>query len=112
MAVANLVTVPTTSQELAVWAFANQAHHRDINSYIRRTRGILLPEYVLDPVDTRLDSVWSAVHQAQHNSNDAILGVEPFDISEPDWQNPDQMTSWIWLHWRLHYAEAEASGVW
>lgn len=112
MAVADLVTVPSTPEELAQWSFAHMAHHRDVIAYIRRVNKVLLPEYVLDPVDTSPNSAWGDNHQVEHNNNDAILGVDGFDISDVDWKNPDQLASWVWLHYRLHYAEAEASGVW
>jgi hypothetical protein len=112
MPIADLANVPTTAAEISWWGFANMAHHRDVNRYIATTRGILLPEYLLDPIDLRAASAWDANHQIEHNNADTILGVQGFDISESDWQDKERMAAWIWLHYRLHYAEAQASGVW
>lgn len=112
MAIADLANVPSTPAELAVWAFANMAHHRDVNAVILRENKVDLPEYVLDPVDTSENSAWMDQHQEMHNNTDAILGIPGFDISDVDWKSPDQLASWVWLHYTLHYQEAQASGVW
>jgi hypothetical protein len=112
MSVADLVNIPSNDQELAQWSFAHADHHRNVIAYIRRTQNVLLPEYILDPVDTGPNSGWGDQHQVMHNNNDAILGISGYDISEVDWHSPDQLSGWIWLHFQLHYQEAQVSGVW
>jgi hypothetical protein len=112
MPVADLSNAPASDQELAQWSFAHQDHHRNIIAFIQRTQNVVLPQYVVDPVDTGPNAAWGDLHQTMHNNSDVILGVSGYDVSEVDWKNPDQLASWIWLHYQLHYAEATASGVW
>lgn len=112
MPVADLVNVPSTPAEWSWFSFAHFDHHQRVNAYIRSSSGVLLPLYVLDPIDTSPNTAWGYNHQTMHNNNDAVLQVAGFDITEVDWTDADQVSSWIWLHYKLHYAEATASGVW
>jgi hypothetical protein len=81
-------------------------------TYIRKQYNIILPQYILDPIDTSRDSAWSDNHIIMHNNNDAVLGVTSYDISQIDWTQKSTLPGWIWIHYQLHYAEAQASGIW
>lgn len=112
MSVPDLANVPTTTEQLAWFSFAHADLHVRTNTYIRGAFGILLPSYILDPIDTSRNSAWDDNHLIMHNNTDAILGVSGYDISEVDWSDRESIPGWIWLHYQLHYAEAQASGVW
>lgn len=112
MAVADLANVPMTPGQLRLWSFAHMAHHRDTNRIIMQSKGIVLPEYALDPVKFSSNSTWTELHQQMHNNNDSVLGVGGFDLTQVNWQDVKQRSAWIWLNFQLHYAEAQATGLW
>lgn len=112
MPIADLSNVPISPQQLAWFAFAHADHHNRMITYIRKQYNIILPQYILDPIDTSPDSAWSDNHIIMHNNNDAVLGVTSYDISQIDWTQKNTLPGWIWIHYQLHYAEAQASGIW
>jgi hypothetical protein len=111
MSILNVFNVPTTPQELAQWSFLHMALHRDENLAIRRQNNILLPEYVLDPMDLTPNSAWFQQHQLMHNNIDQILGVAQFDLIDVDWSDPAQRVGWIQGHAQLHQQETKALDV-
>jgi hypothetical protein len=111
MGVADLFNVPVSNDEMARWSFAHMAHHRDLNAAIMSQYGVQLPEYILDPVDLNDPQSFLNQHQLMHNNNDAILGVQGYNLSEVDWSDPKQRAGWIYLNATLHVAEANATGV-
>jgi hypothetical protein len=111
MAVASLFNIPMTDQEMSTWAFAHMAHHRDVNAAIYRTKGVILPEYVLDPVNMADPQGFLNLHQDMHNNTDAVLGISGYNLSEVDWSDPGQRAGWIYLNATLHAAEGAAVGV-
>ncbi len=81
-AIAALFNVPSTPEELGIWATAHATHHRDINRRIFELVGTNLPEFLLDPIDPNNTGIWEDQHQAIHQDMDAILGINGFDLSD------------------------------
>lgn len=109
MSVANLFNIPNTDQEMGTWSFQHMAHHRLINLAILRIYNVVLPEYVLDPVDMTDPVQFLLQHQKMHDASDGVLGVSSFDLTDVDWSDQGQRAGWIWLNARLHVAEANAT---
>lgn len=108
MSVLDVFNVPTTDRELGSWSRLHMALHRSENLAILRHHNVLLPEYVLDPIDTETDGVWFQQHQLMHNNIDQILGVAQFNLTEVDWSNETQRVGWIQEHAQLHRQETNA----
>ena len=108
--IANLFNVPTTRAELDAWSSAHMAAHRDINRRIYELTGgaIVLPEYILDPINPNDTGVWEDQHQIMHQDFDAVLGINGFDLTNVDFKNTASLTGWINLHANEHY---QASAV-
>ena len=104
---ADLVNVPRTDEERAIWSFAHMAHHRDINAAIYRLIAVALPEYILDPIDVNDSGQWEDQHQLMHDNENQILGIQGQDLTGVDWKNPELLTAWIWLNASEHYQAAE-----
>ena len=95
---ANLFNVPLTDNERASWTFSHMAHHRDINLAIYNLTKIALPEYILDPVDVNDPGQWEYQHQAMHDNQNQILGIQGQDLTGIDWKNQQLLTAWIFLN--------------
>ena len=103
MTVPALYQNPRTSEEMAVWSFSHQAHHRDIARLVFEVYGTRLDEFVLDPFDPREEESWLVAHQIMHNQMDAVLGIPGFVLSNVDWNDPDQLRMWLSRHGNEHY---------
>lgn len=110
-AVAALYNVPTTDEEWLQWSFAHAAHHHDINRVIFQLLGLQLPEYVLDPFNHLDANTWAEQHYIMHQNQDAVLGIEGFDLSEVDFSNPEESAGWIFLNASEHYQAAAILGI-
>ena len=104
----DVFNVPGTQQETDQWSFLHMALHRSENLAILRQHNILLPEFILDPIDTQPESAWLQQHQQMHNSIDQILGISQFNLLDVDWSNPSQRIGWIQSHAQLHKTETDA----
>jgi hypothetical protein len=111
MSIANIFNVPSTDHELAEWSFLHMALHRSENLAILRKYNILLPENILDPVDTTPGGSWFQDHQVMHNNIDQVLGVAQFNLLDVDWDNESQRIGWIQGHAQLHQTETNALDV-
>jgi hypothetical protein len=105
--VAGLFNVPSTQSELNTWTFAHAAHHVDINRVIFQRTGVALASYVLDPLDPNNAEVWLYQHQLLHQAQDAILGIEGYDLLDVDLKDQDQLAGWIWVNADEHYKAAQ-----
>ena len=103
MASIELTQVPTEPMDWAHWGFANAAHHRDIIRVILRDRNIILDEYVLDPVDLRQFESWLHLHATMHLQQNAVLGIQGYDLTQLDPENPEDMVNWINQHADEHF---------
>ena len=110
-AVAALFNVPSNAQELSTWATAHATHHRDINRVLYQLTGANLAEFVLDPIDPGNTGVWEDQHQVMHQNQNAILGIQGFDLSEVDFKNQDLLTGWITLNANEHFQAANILGI-
>jgi len=114
MALAALFNIPGTEEELNEWSFAHMAHHLDLINFIYNNSQIALPVFVLDPFNPRdPDSVeaWSYLHQIMHQNQNALLGINGFDLTSVDWQDQNQVAAWIQLNAIEHVQAANITGV-
>lgn len=107
MSLATLFAVPTTRVQEQAWSFSHMAHHRDMLRQLQIQMQITLPEYALDPWTEEL----ADLHQEMHQQLDAALGVGSYDLSDVNWDDPQQRASWILLNAALHQIEGGILGV-
>lgn len=93
---AGIYNVPDDPKTLAVWSFNHASHHQQINAAIFSQYGIALPGYVLDPFVPG-DTSWIYSHQTMHNNQDAVLGIEGYDLTDVDFNDQGQLAGWIFL---------------
>jgi hypothetical protein len=98
MSLATLFSVPATPGDISAFALANAADHIDTSASILAKFNIQVSQYVFDPLPTEDVTGWLLNHQASHNQINGILGVGGNDLSVLDFQKPDEVASWIFLH--------------
>ena len=108
---ASLFNVFKDKQGMDQFSFANNDSHLRISVAIRATYSVTIPSYIIDPIPFRDLGTWLNTHQAVHNYVDVILGIAGNDLSDVDWRNPDQLSSWIWLHAQEHYQAETRLGI-
>lgn len=107
MAIANLANTPNTPEELAAWSFSHMAQHRDENAAIYRIYGVVLPEFLLDPINIKDLGTFSNQHQLWHNDVAAVLGTQGFDLTNVNWEDPEQREAWIGINFQAHFDSSE-----
>lgn len=108
---ASLYNVFKDNIGLQQFSFANNDEHVRINEAVLKQRNIQLPTYILDPISASDPSNWLYMHQNIHNLMDSVLGIAGNDLSDVDFKNPEQLSSWIWLHAQEHYQAAQILGI-
>lgn len=101
--VAALYNVPVRPDELQEWSFAHGVHHREIIREILTRFQIQLPEFVLDPINPLDVNNWAQQHQISHNQMDGILGISGFDLLDVNFEDQNQLASFIFLHASEHF---------
>lgn len=108
MSVLDVFNIPSTDDELARWSVLHMILHRSENQAVFRKFNLLLPEYVLDPIDDTQNSGWFQQHQLMHDNVDQALGVAQFNLIDVDWTNAAQRAGWFESHAQLHRQETDA----
>lgn len=108
MSVADIFNMPTTPSELAEWSFLHMVLHRSENAAIQQQFNTLLPEYVLDPMDTTPNGTWFQQHQLMHDNIDQVMGIAQFNLTDVDWTKETERVGWIQGHAQLHKQETDA----
>ncbi len=111
MSLANIFNIPGDPETMAAWSFSHMAHHRDIIRRLYQTRGLLLDEYAIDPVNPNNLKGFLDQHQIMHQQFSTVLGLPGWDLGEVDWQNKGQRSVWIDLNARAHRAASDVLGV-
>lgn len=100
--IAGLFNIPVTADAFQRFSFYNRDAHEQAIYLIQKTKGLMLPSYVLDPIPTQDFSSWLYTHQASHNSINTVLGLPGNDLTSLDPRKLDQLTNWIQLHASEH----------
>jgi len=111
MGLASIANVPDDQNAMNQWAFSHMAHHRDIIAAIRNRFNIILPEYILDPLDPNDLGTWGYQHQIMHNQMDTVLGIAGNDLVDVSWKDKGERSVWIDLNFREHLQANAILGV-
>lgn len=110
MSLANLVAPPPTDRGFQEWLFYHQQDHLQIVQQIQIVKGIILPSYVIDPMDPVDFKGWAQRHQNYHNDMNAILGLDGFDLQEVDFNDDQAKQDWMWQNFSEHRDVHKALG--
>lgn len=111
MTLAVINEVPEDKDDWLYWSFAHAAHHIDCVRVIYQTKGVVLAQYLLDPMNLDNMDLWLYQHQVMHLQMDAVLNIQSNDLLELDWEDPGQLQEWITFNFNEHYQAATILGV-
>jgi hypothetical protein len=113
MGLANLLNLPVTPELINAFSFANQDSHQKIAAAILKKFDKTVPLYPLDPIPPTQEGLldWGLNHQAAHSAQNDILNIQGQDISEVNFENEEQLASWIQEHFVEHYLAETQLGV-
>lgn len=109
--IAALYNIPNNPQTLARFSFHNRDQHLLAVDAIFRKTGIMLPQYPIDPILAADFKNWAYLHQAMHNSINTALNLQGNDLTDVDFDKPDEVATWIQLHASEHVAWGNALGL-
>ena len=97
------------------FSFANADLHFRQNNALYAKQSLppnALPYYVLDPIYLGTDLTnWLQLHQDIHTKVNTLLGIAGNDLTDVDFEKPEQLAAWIWLHAQEHVQAASKLGI-
>ena len=111
MPLANLLNIPGDPQSLSYFSFSNADEHRQIRFALNRQKNIQVDDVLLDPIPQNDPSTWARIHQQVHTVFEQILGIQGNDLTDVDFNKPDQVASWIRLHFDSHRQASQILGL-
>lgn len=107
MTFASLYNSPSAPLDRVVWSFANSDHHLQIINAILIQKNTELARYLIDPIPNADLPGWLRTHQTMHNDMNSVLAIQGNDLSDVDFNNPDQLSAWLFLHASEHRQAAD-----
>jgi hypothetical protein len=89
-------------RSLGEWSHDNAADHRDIARLILAQKSVYMTDYVLDPIAPQDFENWLWRHQTLHDEMNSVLSLSGYDLSSVNPNDPQQMESWLRLHFDEH----------
>lgn len=111
MSIADLFNIPGDDNQMAFWSRTHMIWHRSCNLAILRQFNIVLPEFLLDPIDPAEAGSFLQNHQTMHNNLDIILNISSFDLVDVDWEDANERIGWFQAHAQLSQEEANKLGI-
>lgn len=108
-----LSEVPTSPQDWEVWSRAHRESHAMIREAIRtrEENPIDLPDYPLEPMEQAEIGGFLQRNQRMHVDFNGVLQLTNVDLSSVDFTDPEQLATWIYLHWSNHRDAEAALGI-
>lgn len=107
---AALLNIPKDYAEWSHFSFHNQDSHHLIAKALGQ-KGTPIPDFLLDPIPMNNFLFWAEQHQAAHEAFNGILGLGGSDLTDLDLNRPDQVSSWMRLHFNEHLLASQKLGI-
>lgn len=108
---ANLLNVPTSDAEWQIWSFSHRDSHVRIRQAIQTQKGVVLPDYQLDPIFPQDMQGWLQRNSQTHNDMDGALGAQGTDLLDVDFNDEKQVQAWMFSHYQEHFTAEQALGI-
>lgn len=95
-----LLETPQTDDDWGRWAFHNQDQTQLIQQAIHVQYGVTLTPYILFPLNLQAPAIWLQNNQASHTDFNAVLGLQSHDLQEVDFNDADQLATWININYQ------------
>lgn len=92
-----------------MWAFDHRDSHDRIRAAIRRTQGVTLADYQIEPINPRAMTQFLQNNSSLHDDMNTALGLQSTNLQDADLSQERELISWIKTHYQEHqYAELKA----
>lgn len=92
------------------WFQAHARHHEAILKALHDTKGLVLDNLGLYPVNQNSLSDWLRRHQQMHSAMTQATGVTGTDLSILDLKNKSRSDVWFFQHFIQHQAVGQSCG--
>lgn len=111
MSLAQILYPPPTAQGMEEWFQAHARHHDAIITAFQTSRGVVLDNLGLYPVNEKDLSDWLQRHQRMHNAMTQVAGVQGTDLTGLDLNSKARSDQWFFQHFLQHQAVSQLCGV-
>lgn len=91
---------PRNRAEWSIWSLANYDALTQIRQAVEAQKGIILPEYQVEPISWDDLDTWLSNNQSAHSDFTGALGQQSSDLLHVDFEDPNQLVSWVWLNYQ------------
>ena len=102
-----LLEVPETEDDWGRFAWHNLDQINLIQQAILQQYGLEVTSYILFPLPLDNPSQWLQNNQSAHNDFNTALGLQSHNIEDLDFNNPDEVASWINLNYQELFDASE-----
>lgn len=106
---ANLLSIPRTGEQWALWSFNHRTSHDAIRAAIQAKKGVTLADYPIDPIPNF--ETFLEVNSQLHTDMNGQLGTPGVDLQDANLEDEREKTAWIFLHYQEHYVAETALGI-
>lgn len=113
MTLAALLNIPKTSEDWDIWSLNHRLEHDRLREAIQvKTNGATnLFQYQLDPIPFSNITDWTQRHQQAHDDFNEALSLQGVDLEGANFEDSEQIQSWIYLNWLEHQTAALSLGI-
>lgn len=106
-----LLNVPASKEDWDRWSFHHRTSHDLINKAIFSDQAVLLPDFILDPIDLEEPKLFIEANQLAHSSMNNALLLPGSDLEQVDLDDQRQLQAWIFLHYQEHRTAERRLGI-
>jgi len=113
MPVNDLLNIPATVDQWAIFSFANKTINDRIRQAIfSQTNGkVNLFQYQLDPINFDDFTSWLQNNQSTHDNFNEVLNLQGVDLEGVDIKDANQLQAWVYLNWQEIQSACLALGI-
>lgn len=106
-----ILNVPQSPADWDKWAYHHRLSHDAIRLAIRQKFNIDVVDQQIDPIFQSDLVGWLQRNSQLHGDMTSICKIQGVDLQDADFKQPNQLRSWINLHYEEHYMVETFLGV-
>lgn len=99
----SLLNVPKTREDWDSWSLSHRDSHMRISQAVKVQKNISLIDYQLDPISPNDVRGFLDRNSQAHKDMNTALGTQGSDLQDVDFNKPEELNSWMDLHYLEHY---------
>ena len=108
---ANLLNPPKTSEEWLQFSFDHRDSHDRIRAAIAKKYNVNLTDYIVDPLNKEDPKTFLQNNASLHTDMNGVLKSQASDLLDVNFTNPEQLSSWLNLHYQEHRNAEQLLGI-